>query len=257
MLIANLDWAGVGRAILLQGPFYGECNTYVLNAIKLYPERLSGLAYLDPWDRQAHEILAWVVNAAAFKGIKLECSEATGLIGIHPGARLDATQNAWLWQALEDKHMTLVLDLGKPGSSSYQTAAVGAIAAGYPGLKIVIAHLGQPGPQVEANPKLWSAWLDQIDLGLLPNIWFDCAALPAYLPDENFPYPSVGKYLRLSIERIGSHKVMWGSDQPGLLVHVDLPHLVKMMRHHLAFLSPGEQAWVMGENAAFVFNSAE
>ena len=30
MLIANLDWAGVDQAVLLQGPFYGECNPYVL-----------------------------------------------------------------------------------------------------------------------------------------------------------------------------------------------------------------------------------
>ena len=253
-LIANLDWAGVDRAILLQGPFYGECNHYALDAIRLYPERLSGLAYLDPWDEAAPAMLDWVVNTGVFKGIKLECSEATGLIGIHPGAKLDSPENDWLWKVLEDRQLTLVLDLGKPGSSSYQTAAVAAIAAGHPAMKIVIAHLGQPGPQAEASSQLWRVWEEQIELGRRKNIWFDCAAIPAYLPDEDFPFPSVGKYLRLAIQRIGPHKVMWGSDQPGLLVHVDLPHLVKMMKHHLAYLLPHEQAWVMGETATLVFN---
>ena len=33
MLIANMDWAGVDKAVLLQGPFYGECNSYVLEAL--------------------------------------------------------------------------------------------------------------------------------------------------------------------------------------------------------------------------------
>jgi predicted TIM-barrel fold metal-dependent hydrolase len=48
MLLANLDWAGVDKAVLLQGPFYGECNAYVSHAIARYPDRLCGLACFDP-----------------------------------------------------------------------------------------------------------------------------------------------------------------------------------------------------------------
>ena len=50
MLIANMDWAGVDKAVLLQGPFYGECNSYVLEALNRYPDRLVGAAYFDPWE---------------------------------------------------------------------------------------------------------------------------------------------------------------------------------------------------------------
>ena len=71
MLIANLDWARVDKAVLLQGPFYGECNAYVLEALHQYPDRLAGLAYLDPWDKGAHSMLEWVIAARCFKGIKL------------------------------------------------------------------------------------------------------------------------------------------------------------------------------------------
>ena len=254
MLIANLDWAGVDRAILLQGPFYGECNSYVLEALHQYPSRLSGVAYLDPWDDAAPGMLEWVIAAQAFKGIKLECSVATGLFGLHPQANLAMPACDWVWSKLEAHGLTLVLDLGKPGSRSYQTQEVRAIAKSHPGLKIVIAHLGQPGPQFEANPALWLEWQTQIELGHLPNVWFDCAALPAYLPEEDFPYPSAGRYLRLAIERLGPGKILWGTDQPGLLSHVDLPRLTKMVRQQTGFLSPADQARVLGENAATVFN---
>ena len=37
MLIANMDWAGVDKTVLLQGPFYGACNSYVLEALNRYP----------------------------------------------------------------------------------------------------------------------------------------------------------------------------------------------------------------------------
>jgi predicted TIM-barrel fold metal-dependent hydrolase len=254
MLITNLDWAGVDRAILLQGPFYGECNQYVLDALHQYPDRLAGVAYLDPWDAAAPGMLEWVIAAQAFKGIKLECSVATGLFGLHPNASLGMPEIAWVWAEIETHAMTLVLDLGKPGSRSYQTQAVRAIAEAHPGLRIVIAHLGQPAPQFEADPALWREWQAQIELGGLPNVWFDCAALPAYLPEENFPYPSAARYLRLAIEQLGASKILWGTDQPGLLSHSDLPHLVKMIRQHTGFLSSADQALVLGGNAATVFN---
>ena len=52
MLLTNMDWAGVERAVLLQGTFYGPCNAYVLEALERYPDRLIGAAYLDPWAGQ-------------------------------------------------------------------------------------------------------------------------------------------------------------------------------------------------------------
>ncbi len=199
-------------------------------------------------------MLEWVIAAQAFKGVKLECSVATGLLGFHPEARLDTPDIAWLWAEIEAHGMVLVLDLGKPGSRSYQTQAVRAIAEDHPGMKIVIAHLGQPGPEFEAAPELWSQWQEQIELGRLPNVWFDCAALPAYLPDEDFPFPSAGRYLHLAIEQIGAAKIMWGTDQPGLLSHANLPHLVKIIRQQTGFLPSQDQALVLGGNAALVFN---
>ena len=190
---------------------------------------------------------------ARLEGSKLECSEKTGLIGIHPTAKLADPTLSWLWDRMEKAGMVLVLDLGAVGSRSYQTGAVQEIAAHHPGLTIVIAHLGQPNPAVEKFPELWKLWQEQIDLGLMSNVWFDCAALPAYLPDENFPFPSAGRYLRMAIDRISPAKVLWGTDQPGLLSHASLPQLVEMIKLHTAFLSTDEQALILGRNAARIF----
>ncbi|RPI86256.1 MAG: hypothetical protein EHM41_09140 [Chloroflexi bacterium] len=96
-------------------------------------------------------------------------------------------------------------------------------------------------------------WEEQIDLGLLPNIWFDCAALPAYTPDEDFPFPTAGRYLRMAVDRIGPGKIIWGSDQPGLLQIASLPQLFKMAKLHTSFLDPKDQGLILGGNAAKVF----
>jgi predicted TIM-barrel fold metal-dependent hydrolase len=254
MLLANMDWAGVDKVILLQGPFYGECNLYVLDALNRYPDRLIGAAYFDPWDADSRQKFERITASPGFRAIKLECSEATGLCGIHPEARFDMPDIAWFWDEVEGSgRLVLVLDLGAIASCSYQTGAVRAIAQEHPNLRIVIAHLGQPNPSAEADAGLWRMWREQINLGRLPNVWFDTAALPAYLPDEDYPYPSAERYLRLAIERIGPAKVMWGTDQPGLLHHLNYPQLVKLAKLHTQFLSSDEQAMVLGENAMRVY----
>ena len=40
MLLAAMDLVGVDRAVLLQGPFYGYCNSYVGDAIARFRQRL-------------------------------------------------------------------------------------------------------------------------------------------------------------------------------------------------------------------------
>jgi predicted TIM-barrel fold metal-dependent hydrolase len=174
---------------------------------------------------------------------------------VHPGARLDAPRLDWLWRELERRDLVLVLDLGAAGSQSYQTSAVNTIARCHPDLKIVIPHLAQPNPQVEEDSTLWQRWLEQVDLARRPNVWLDTAALPSYLPQEDYPYPSVTRYVRMAVERVGVDKILWGTDQPGPLPHVSYPQLVKLARLHMAFLSSYEQAKVLGVNATTVYNA--
>ncbi len=256
-LLANLDWAGVNRAVLLQGPFYGECNGYVSEALQRYGDRLVGAAYFDPWMEGSRSTFDQLFEMegpeSGFGALKLECSVPTGLCGIHPQARLDAVELAWLWQELERRELVLVLDLGGIGSRSYQTAAVRGIAEHHPQLKVVVAHLGQPTPLAEADSDLWRQWQEQVDLGRLPNVWFDCASLIAYVHEEGYPFPTVERYLRLAIERIGAHKVMWGSDQPGTLVHATYRQYAELAKVHTGFLGVNDQDLVLGENALEVY----
>jgi predicted TIM-barrel fold metal-dependent hydrolase len=257
MLIAQLNWAGVDKAYLLQGTYYGACNDYAREAIARYPDRLSGAAFVDPWAPGAQRAFDETFDAAGaagrFAGVKVEFSVSHGLCGLHPGVRLDDADVAWLWQAIERKGLTLTLDLGSTGTESYQTNAVRHIAQARSNLRIVIAHLAQPSRRVEADPALWALWEEQIDLGRMPNVWFDTAALPMFLPEEEYPFPSAGRYLQMAVERIGPSKIMWGSDQPGLLVVANYPQLARLAGHHCAFLSPAEQAMILSRNAQAVY----
>ncbi|MHB1460954.1 MAG: amidohydrolase family protein [Armatimonadota bacterium] len=248
-LIAKMDAAGVDMAMLLQGSLYGECNELVLQALDAYPDRLWAAAFLDIFAADAQAAFEREFQGKGFRALKLELSMETGLIGLHPGYSLADKGLEWLWSALEAFGQVLVLDLGGVGSESYQTAAVRQIAETHPALNIVIAHLAQPNWQVLHDPALCSEWAAQIELGLLPNVWFDMAALPLYLPTESYPFASASEFLQRAVDVIGTDRLMWGSDIPGLLTRADYPHLLSSAEQQLAFLSEAERQQVMGGNA--------
>ncbi len=261
MLIAHMDWLGVDKAVLLQGPFYGECNDYVAQAAGRYRDRLIAAAYFDPWAEHSRDTFERTLENPIFRAVKLECSVATGLFGLHPAASLDAPELGWLWGELQRRRLVLVLDLGAIGSRSYQTAAVRAIAAEHPALRVVIAHLGQPNRSLETDQHWRALWQEQMELGRLPNVWFDCAALPAYTystagvgaAEEGFPFASVARYLVQAVDRIGPDKILWGTDLPSLFAHATYRQLLDFARRPLAGLAPADRDLILGGNAQHVY----
>jgi predicted TIM-barrel fold metal-dependent hydrolase len=253
MLIAHMDWLGVDKAVLLQGPFYGECNAYVAAAAARYPDRLIAAAYFDPWAEDSRQTFEQTLSDPVFRAVKLECSVATGLFGIHPQASLAAPELAWLWDELERRGQVLTLDLGAIGSRSYQTAAVRAIAEAHPNLRVVVAHLGQPRPEIDNDERQRRLWQEQLELGRLPNLWFDCAALPAYGAAEGFPFAGVARYLVQAVDRLGPAKILWGTDLPSLFAHATYRQLLDFARQPLAGLPPADLDLILGGNAEFVY----
>lgn len=256
-LIASMDWAGVNGAVLLQGPFYGPHNAFTLRAALQHPGRLTAAAFFDPWDGRGRTGLRRLIDRG-FRIVKLELSVASGLLGLHPGKRLDDEEISWLWADLEALSCAVVLDLGAVGTESYQTDAVDRIARLHRNLRVVIAHLAQPRPNLVGSRRLHAAWLAQIRLGRYDNIWFDTSALPYYFSNaEVYPYVSAGRYLRLALKELGPEKLMWGTDVPALLGCLNYKQMVELVMGQLQHLSKSDQSKVLGENAARVLTLAQ
>ena len=118
-----MDYVGIDKAILLQGPFFGECNVFC--SAKLFGATRIVLWVSPIWirgNRTHNHSLQEICAGQEYVGVKLEFSQATGLCGIHPGSKLDDEQIEWLWEGLRIHNMVLVIDLGAVGSPSYQTS---------------------------------------------------------------------------------------------------------------------------------------
>jgi predicted TIM-barrel fold metal-dependent hydrolase len=250
-----LDWAGVDRAVLLQGSFYGECNAAVRRALRLWPDRFTGAAFVDPRGpnpqaalrRRAHE---------GFRILKFEMSVGTGFMGLYPDLRLDEPAFVDLYALAAELGFTITLDLGAAGSPSYQTTAVEQLARRHPATSLVIAHLAQP-PLNDPSPDKQAAWETQLGLGRLPNVWFDLSALPYFASArEDYPWPSALAAVQRATARIGADRLIWGTDAPGTLAGATYHQLLGWVARHCDFLTPAERAAVLGGTAAEVYVSA-
>ena len=79
MLLAQMDWAGVERAVLLQGPFYGEADATVASAVKRWPDRFLGAFAPDPRASDVRQQFDQCVDEYGFRVVKFELTETTGL----------------------------------------------------------------------------------------------------------------------------------------------------------------------------------
>ena len=256
-LLAQMDWAGVERAVLLQGPFYGEANAYVASAVARWPDRFIGAYAPDPLAPAARETFARCVEEHGLRIVKFELTEPTGLTGRYPGLRIDAPQFSWIFETADRNGLVVTFDLGKIGSKAYQTEAVAALADRFPNMQIVIAHLAQPPIGNSNNAALNAEWKKQMLLGRKPNVAFDLSALPAYSPAyDEYPYAPAQDYIQRALTLIGAHKIMWGTDVPGLLTSGSYRQLLNYVRLHCDFMSAEERAQVLGLNALRVYWSA-
>ena len=256
VLLEHMDWAGVDKAVLLQGPFYGVSNEYVYQAAKRWPDRFIGVGSFDPCAPDARETFRRITDEFGFHSLKFEMSENAGLTGLHPDLRLDGERMAWIWEEAESRGLAVTLDLGAVGSRPYETRAVRHIIVRHPGLKIVIAHLAVPPVANRDDDHLDWLWQDMVRLGRHPNVWFDLAALPALAGAEGYPYPTVQEYIRRAVEMVGVEKMIWGTDVPGLLCHATYLQLLDFCRH-CDFFSESDLARVLGGNAWRVYGDPE
>ncbi len=250
-MLEYMDWAGVDKAVLLQGPFYGNLNGYVDQVVRQWPDRFIGVAQIDPMLPSASADFYRAMDQG-FRAVKMECTEQAGLTGLYRDLDLGDPHFSWLWEAADRLGLSITLDLGAVGSRSYQTAQVRQLIERCKKVHWVIAHLCWPSPQVRAQPELEVAWSEQVRLASYPNVWLDLAALPAFFPDEVCPYPSIREFFARAKALVGAEKLLWGTDVPGLLTILTYQQLRDVFLHHCD-MSVRERELVFGANALIAY----
>jgi predicted TIM-barrel fold metal-dependent hydrolase len=212
ILLEYMDAAGVDKAVLMQGPLYGDMNDYYAEVFKRWPDRFVGVALVDPMDEKGPALLDFLIHRQGFKAVKLEMTDSLGLCSRYPDFNLASSRFVWLWETISRANLSITLDLGLTTDRSYQTDELSDLVQHYPDVRWIIAHLAQPKNRMLADPALEAPWREQVLLARHTNVWLDLSALPYHLPEGDYPFSGIDIFVRNAVDLVGANRLLWGTD---------------------------------------------
>ena len=253
-VIAQMDFAGVDRAVIQSDRVYGRLDDYLGDAIREYPDRFVALAQVDEWlggEPRQLERLQHQVQDLGFSGLYF----STGGFCHNDFA-------FGLNDAILEPLWTLVADLGipihwfaanrkQPRLQQYlkEITDFAQWGRGHPHIPCVLTH-GLENLRIDIDrPDRFNIPAEIVDLIGLPN-WHIDLMIHKMLHDVEFaPYhPQSAQVIRDLAEAVGAEKLMWGSDMPGCEKVVTYRQARILYETRCDFLTDAERAGLMGGN---------
>lgn len=220
-LVAAMDDAGIGRAVLVQASTaYGHDNRYLADSVAEHPGRFAGVFAVDMLAPNAPEQLAYW-RSRGLQGARLFTTGST-----MPG------QASWLsdprshagWAWAEENNLPLCVQMRPAG-----IGALRELLDRFPGVTVILDHCGRPdiadGPPYDSARGLFDlARYENVVLKVTERNLVSSTKAPAD------PKTFIG---RLLLE-FGAGRLLWGSNYPA--AEDGLSTLYRTSRGILAFL---------------------
>ena len=183
-LIANMDFAQVNAAVVVQEYIDGNQDEYLLKCKEKYPERIKVCSLYEEHENYRLD---------GFDGIKICGGRLT---------KVKLEELSPLFHKAEEKGMFVAIDLA---DGDAQVSAMKQLVKECPDLRIAIGHFGM----VTVD-----GWQKQIELACNPNVYVESGGITWLFNSEFYPYPSAVDAILEARDICGIDKLMWGSDYP-------------------------------------------
>jgi predicted TIM-barrel fold metal-dependent hydrolase len=234
-LLALCRPAGVGRVNLIQMSFYQFDDAYMLDMIKLYPERFVGTAIVDPLGPDPGAAM----KALLPKGVRA-FRITPGYSKLPPAHWLEPPGYAAMFAtaAQTGQALSCLID-----PSAF--AEVDRMCNRFPDTPVIIDHLGRIGTSGTIEPRDVDALCA---LARHPRLLVKVGAFYA-LGKKTPPYLDLAPLIERVVTAYGARRCMWESDCPFQVVAHKYTDSVGLVRDRLDFLSPDDRDWLLFRTA--------
>lgn len=186
-LVKSMEQYNVERSAV-----YYVDNNLVLEAVKKYPKQLIGCVWPNPHDRTSRELVRKALTEWGFKGIKL-----------HPLFQAFLPNDSIVHPIMEEARRARAPVLIHTGHSPFSLPwSVGELAENFRDVKIVMLHMGDGhGLYIQAAINTAKKY---------DNTYLETSAMPMVNKVEE------------AVRVLGKDRVMYGSDTPFGLPHVEI-----------------------------------
>jgi predicted TIM-barrel fold metal-dependent hydrolase len=239
-MVAQMEAAGVDRAVIVPPTWIGEDNSTALEACEAFPGRFAVMGRFDPL-------------APDIEGRLSHWRQQPNMLGIRMTFRvppfdtwLDDNSLDGFWSACERYEIPVMALVPSEAHKLYR------VAERHPGLTLIIDHMA-----ADLQEK-GTASFEKIDglLGLarFPNVSVKTSSAPS-LSAEPYPFRDIYPFLKQIYEGFGSQRMLWGADYTRLTS--TYPDCLRHFQEGLDFLTAEDKEWVLGRTAATVLRWPE
>jgi predicted TIM-barrel fold metal-dependent hydrolase len=245
-LLAICRPAGVGRVNLIQmsyycpkdefiGKGYGFDNAYMLDMIKLYPERFVGTAIVDPLGPHPDEAMRALLpkRVSAFRIVP-------NYSKLPPARWLEPPGYAAMFAAAAATGQALSCLINPDAFPEVER-----MCRRFPETTVIIDHLGRIG----ASGTVDGAEVDALcALAKHPKVLVKVGAFYA-LGKKTPPYLDLAPLIRRVVQAFGARRCMWESDCPFQVDRDKYSDSVDLIRTRLDFLTQDDRDWLLRRTA--------
>ena len=257
LMVAQMDYVGVDRAVLQAGHIYGRLNRYLATAVERFPTRFWALAMVDEW-RVDHSsqvrALDRAINNLGLHGLWFQSSN----LALH--GRADPVDDPVFypfWDRVREMRIPVFwfVTSTAPGREPYmaELSAFGRWLRRYLEIPVFFTH-GLPlfrfmeDGKVSIPSEVWRTLEAS-------NVVFE-VLLPIFQGAVwEYPYVEAQPIIREYYERLGPEKLAWGSDMPNVERHCTYKQSLDYLRLHCDFIPQADMAKICGGNVARLFRT--
>jgi len=263
-MLAEMDYIGVGTAVLQNAWLYGRLNDFFAEAQRRYPDRFIGTV-------QIHEARAYEKNEITelIRGVR-----ELGLKALYYGTprffetrykdHIDDQKFHVFWDEVRDLAIPVFWDItGSPepklrDKTPYERFLVQMRRfenwrQHYPEIPCILVH-GVPlryirkGDELMPIPEeLWSIWKKpNVNLELLFPMQVSHPVQGGRAWE--YPYAEVHPLIKQLYDKLGPEKLVWGSDIPNIERNCTYRQGLDYLRHHCTFLSASDKNLLFSGN---------
>jgi len=240
-LLADNAAAGVTQTVLVQSSTSGWNNRYIVESAVAHPHLFAAHGLINPDSRaNATELRAWM--AAGMAGFRLN------LVRDRDPVWVSAPRNYALWETAQELGAVINVQMHPP-----QAARLLEIAHRYPGVKVIVDHLGKPDI---TEPPPYASFSHILAFSDRPNTYVKVSALALASRTKEYPYRDVFPWVKMLYEAFGAARLLWGTGYPGTHRSLPLDNELAIITQHLPFLLEDDKQWILSRTARTIWSFA-
>ena len=226
---------GLKYAVLINPRYYGWDNSYISYSLHKYPKLFVAHGLVNPEDPKVAERLRYWVKEHGFQGMRFSPI-------YHPKSTwLNSKEHYPLWKEAEKLGAVFNYYI-----LPHQMPMLEEMAGRFPGVKIVIDHLGKPDLK---QPDPWPEFRKMFRLKKFPHVWVSASEPYELSLTKEYPYRDTIPFFKATYEEFGGKQLIWGTGYPRPRWELPMDKELEFIDKFLDFYTPADRELLLGKNA--------